>query len=181
MFMGKELKVVLYGDPVLRKKAAQISVVNEEILELVSDMEHTVRAQKGIGLAAPQVGRSLAIFVTDIPELKEGKWVQGDCKVFLNPRLKRVECHSEVESEGCLSIPGIYLPVERPFSIHAEWMDLEGNMHEDIFHGLEARCMMHENDHLNGVLIIDRTDAKHKNASKQQLKKIQTEAKKKRS
>ena len=100
------------------------------------------------------------------------KFEEGELLVFINPKLSNPDPESTSESEGCLSIPGIYIPVERPKTIEVEALDLEGNTFKILCMGYQARCCMHENDHINGVLMTDRTDPRTKRQIDQQINEI---------
>lgn len=159
-----KLTLAYYGNPVLRKKAERVIEITSELRQLVSDMEETMFAHDGIGLAAPQVHQSLALFIINVPTETEDedKWLPGETRVFINPKILN---HSEEEwlrGEGCLSIPGIFGVVSRPLHIKVEAMDLEGKIFVEEFSGLQARAIMHENDHINGALFIDRIRGKER-------------------
>jgi len=132
---------------------------SEEVGQLVNDMHETMRASDGIGLAAPQIGKSIRLFVADTsplsnngehPELKEFK------KAFINPII--LERTGDIESleEGCLSIPGIREEVPRPFKVRVEYYDKNWNLLEEEYDGIRARVIQHEYDHLEGILFIDK-------------------------
>ncbi|MCB1135639.1 MAG: peptide deformylase [Chlamydiia bacterium] len=155
---GRVLPVLYYGHPVLRAKAKPIESIDDDIRQLVCDMIETMWEDDGMGLAAPQVGRSLRLFVMSVPEEAEhGEgWVYPEPTVYINPVLT---CPSEdawVMDEGCLSIPGVRGKVRRPLRIHVRALNEKGEEFEQDLHGWDARCVMHENDHLNGVLYPDR-------------------------
>jgi peptide deformylase len=139
----------LYGDPVLREKAAPVEEIDAEIRQLIDDLVETMYDADGIGLAAPQVGIPLQIFVYDIrdPEVDSG--------VLVNPEIVE-SAGSAKDEEGCLSLPGLTEVVERPESIVVRGLDPEGNPVEVAAEGLLGRCIQHEKDHLDGVLFIDR-------------------------
>lgn len=167
------LSLAYYGDPVLRKKGAKIAEVNDEIRQLVNDMTETLHAHNGIGLAAPQVHKSLALFITCVGRMgKDKKWIEGDLLVFINPKILAYSEEQTVVAEGCLSIPNIYLEIRRPKSVTIEATDLEGNRFTREFHDLEAHCIMHENDHINGVLHIDRYHGKDRGKLDNKLREI---------
>lgn len=171
------LPLSYYGDAVLRKKAAEVEVITDEVRNLVRDMTDTVRAQNGIGLAAPQVHYSLRIFITALPEEDEGgeSSGEGEIEVFINPILSSPS-EEEVEfAEGCLSIPGLCENVVRPESIVVEAMNLDGKLFKRRVRGLEARVIMHENDHLNGVLFIDRIKGKKRKSLDVELRRLKKE------
>lgn len=155
------LKLAYYGDPILRKKGALITHIDDEIRQLVQEMEKTLTIHNGIGLAAPQVHKSLALFITKISFISpDGKPETSQLKVFINPKIISYSEEQTIISEGCLSIPNTYLKIKRPKHVTIEAMDLEGNLFTETFHDLEAHCVMHENDHINGVLHIDRFHGK---------------------
>lgn len=169
------LKLAYYGDPVLRKKAVPIAEITDEIRELVKNMTETMIQSKGVGLAAPQVGHSVALFITQFPtEMEEDKWVPGPTEVFINPKILEVSDKIWEYSEGCLSIPGLYEDVDRPYKIRLRAQNLAGEVFERELEGYNARVCLHENDHLNGVLFIDRLDPKVKKAIEPKLRKLRS-------
>lgn len=200
-----ELPLAYYGDPVLRKKVSPIAEITPEIRQLAQDMIETMRANNGIGLAAPQVHHSIALFVTEVPvradgktddEINEedeeeddegddeefdensesdrnnGKWIAGPVKVYINPKILAYSDEQCTNDEGCLSIPKVFGPVTRPIAIKIKATDLEGKEFESELTWLEARCFMHENDHINGVLFVDRVQGKARTALEPKLKAL---------
>lgn len=172
------LKLAYYGELILRKKGEPVKEINEEIRQLVADMLETMHAKNGLGLAAPQVYRSLSLFVTCVPKYAEesdeddARTLQGVERVFINPKILSYSEESINLSEGCLSIPQLYGYVTRPLKIIVEAMDLEGKTFTQEFVNYEARCIMHENDHINGKLFIDRLDSKERQALEPKLREI---------
>lgn len=151
------LPIIYYNTPVLRQKADPVNEISVEIKKLVEDMVETMEACQGIGLAAPQVDQSLRIFVTQAPvERRDGSLEKGNVRIFINPKLSLPSEESWQASEGCLSIPAVHSMVERPREVTVEYTTLERTLQKQRFSGWEARVIMHENDHLNGVLFIDR-------------------------
>lgn len=151
------------GHAILRKKAFPVHTIDHHILELISHMKETVTAHRGLGLAAPQVGVQLAILIACFPEQDEsGAIIPGVPKAFINPKLSEPSPEEWVAEEGCLSIPKIYAPVRRPQSITVAYQDESGAFHNEHFSGWPAKIIMHENDHLHGVLFIDRLEIKAK-------------------
>jgi len=144
------LDIKLYGDPVLRKKAAPVETIDEEIRTLAADMVETMIEAPGVGLAAPQVGRSIRLLVADA-SYQDG----GDGpRVFINPEI--LDSWGEWEyDEGCLSIPGLSAEIVRPEAIVVRFQDLSGETREEEFHRVWSRVLQHEIDHLNGKLFVD--------------------------
>lgn len=171
-----KLPLTYYGNPVLRKKTAKVAQITDEIRQLVNDMIDTMREQNGIGLAAPQVNKSLAIFITEAPIRVEGEpeenWLPGKLRVFINPKLSGHSEEQWMRGEGCLSIPHVYGEVPRPVYVTVEATDLDGNLFTEEFSWLEARAIMHENDHINGVLFIDRIHGKERKELEPQLNAV---------
>ena len=143
------LKIVKYGDSVLRKKTEPITAITDDIIQLAEDMLETMYAALGVGLAGPQVGKSLQICVIDI--VLEGK---RNPIVLINPKVISGQDKVELE-EGCLSFPKIYEKVKRWNKIQAEYIDLKGNLNKVEVEGFLAKAFQHEIDHLNGKVFID--------------------------
>lgn len=155
-----ERKIYTYGHPVLRVRCDPISEITPEIKQLALDMIETMDKNSGCGLAAPQVGFSIRLFVLrDYVVTEDGEWKLADPKVFINPKLSSPGEHTLMDTEGCLSLPGLRLEVPRPDRITIEATDLDGNVFVEEVEGFNARIRMHENDHINGVLFFDRVDA----------------------
>lgn len=158
-----KLPLAYYGDPVLRKKAKPVEAINDEIRQLVQDMAETMEANDGCGLAAPQVHRSLSLFITCIPRYVDEETVlPGELRVFINPKIIAYSEETWPCKEGCLSIPGLRDTVVRPFEVTVQATNLEGERFEEEFVEFDAHVMMHENDHLNGVLYVDRVPPQRK-------------------
>lgn len=168
-----KLLLAYFGDPILRKKADLIQEITPDICQLVEDMFETMEANDGCGLAAPQVHHSIALFITQIPFYNPDRTLNpGKRRVFINPKILS---HSEQQwicEEGCLSIPGIREDVSRPIKTRVQALDLEGNAILEDFEGFDAHVMLHENDHLNGVLYIDRLSQTRKKALEGHLRQI---------
>ncbi len=143
------LPVVKFGDPILRKKTEQVTEI-KEVLELVDDMFETMYEEAGMGLAANQIGVDLNFMVVDITHDDE----EDLPRIIINPRIVETRDIAEME-EGCLSIPEIRATISRPAQIVLNYMDENGDTHEDLFDGLLARVIQHEVDHLNGVFFTD--------------------------
>jgi len=148
------MPIRLFGDPVLREPARPVESFDEALRLLAEHMIQTMHEAPGVGLAAPQVGRSLRLIVFDLQD-------EAGPRVLANPVL-RDEWGEQVEEEGCLSIPGLYYPVSRAMRVWAEGFDLEGSQVTIEAEELLARVLQHEVDHLDGVLFIDRLQAEHR-------------------
>lgn len=152
-----KLHLAYYGDPVLRQKAKPLEFIDDSIRELVVEMEEAMKRHNGVGLAAPQIHRSIALFITCIPKyLDDDTVLPGELRVFINPKILSTSEEFWAASEGCLSIPGMRDIVDRPFKVKIEATDLNGNRFVEEFEEYDAHVILHENDHLNGVLYIDR-------------------------
>ncbi len=167
------LDLAYYGDPALRDTAEPIEEITEEIKTLAQDLIATMYHYNGIGLAATQVRRPVRMFVSILYlEDEEGELIYGEPKVFINPVLSEPSDELVERSEGCLSIPKLYAPVIRPYSIKIEALDLNGNPFSEVCTGYVARNRMHEFDHLNGMLYIDRIKGKKRAEIEPLLRRI---------
>ena len=140
------LDIRVLGDPVLRKPTKPVTEVTDELRRLIADMFETMYAAEGIGLAAPQVGRSDRVAVVD---------VEGKKYALINPEIVSTTGAREKAEEGCLSIPDIYGDIERPPDVTIRALDENGNPYEASANELLGRCFQHEIDHLDGKLFID--------------------------
>lgn len=140
--------IVTLGDPVLEKPASPVIVFDEELAQFVEGMYRTMEAGQGIGLAAPQIGKSLRIFVTGLEDDK--------LRVFINPEIVLTSQEEAEIEEGCLSIPGIYVIVKRPATIRMQAFTEKGKPFVLDAEGMLARVLQHEYDHLDGKLFLDR-------------------------
>jgi peptide deformylase len=168
------LELAYYGDPILRKKAEPILEFNDEVKQLAADLIETMHHTKnGVGLATPQVRRSLAMFVVQFPNpANKEKWTPGANEVVINPKILSFSDEEWFYSEGCLSLPGLYCKIKRPLKIKLQFQNLQGEILVKDFEGYEARMLLHENDHLNGVLFIDRLDPKERKRIEQEVRAI---------
>lgn len=168
-----KLPIRYFGDPILRKKAEEIKTITPEIVQLAEDMIETMTAHHGVGLAAPQIGKLLRIYVfCDEVKGEDEKYHLGEPQVAINPVLSSPSSEMEEMEEGCLSIPGLYIQVARPKKIHIRYQNLKGEWQEALLEGFLARVNMHENDHLNGVLHVDRAPAKDRKMLQTALQQI---------
>lgn len=151
----REIRII--GDPVLRTPTDWITDIDDKVRALVEDLLDTVALDGRAGLAAPQIGVGLRAFAWNI---------DGDIGYVLNPKLVEVsEDEFQTDEEGCLSIPGLFYPTERHMRARVEGIDLDGNELVLEGEGLMARALQHENDHLDGILFIDRLDRKNRRAA----------------
>lgn len=146
--------IVLYGDPVLKKPAEDIEKGRMDLHKLVDDMFETMYQASGIGLAAPQIGKSIRMFVVDGSPLDEDD-MDDFKKVFVNPEIVWEEGEEWAFEEGCLSIPGIREEVHRSSKLRINYLDKDFVEHEEEFDGMKARIIQHEYDHIEGVLFTD--------------------------
>jgi len=146
--------IVVYGDSVLRKKALEIEK-GTDVKILVQDMFDTMVAAHGIGLAAPQIGKAVRLFVVDGTSLDEEPELHDFKKVFINAQVLKEFSEAWEFEEGCLSIPNIREKVSRKGKIKVKYYDENWELHEDEFDGMKARIIQHEYDHIEGKLFID--------------------------
>lgn len=151
------LPIYLYGQSVLRKEAAEIEAGNPDIKALIANMYETLTQAEGCGLAAPQIGQSIRLFVVDGTELGED---YPECanfrQAFINPEIVEESEETSTYSEGCLSLPGISENVIRPKTITIHYYDENFVEHEDTYTDFQARIVQHEYDHLEGHVFTDR-------------------------
>ncbi|PWU15328.1 MAG: peptide deformylase [Chlamydiae bacterium] len=162
-----------YGDPILRKICRPITVITNEIKQLTQSMIAIMDKHDGIGLAAPQVGHDIRLFVLrNYIDLENDRWKLSEPRVYINPKLSFPRKNRVEEEEGCLSIPNLLYKVARVDFVIIKALDLNGEPFIEKMSGYNARVRMHENDHLNGVLFIDYLDAKTLREMKPLLKEI---------
>ncbi|CDR35197.1 peptide deformylase [Criblamydia sequanensis] len=167
------LPIAYLGNPVLRKKCKPVQGITKDVQELVQNLIDTMEAENGIGLAAPQISSTLRVFVTCVPKyLENGEVEPGIIRVFINPEILSVSQETIAFNEGCISVPGIRGKVERPFMIRVKALNFEGQEFIEEYQGLEAVCILHENDHINGVLFFDRIHGKERDEMEPILKEI---------
>lgn len=165
--------IVAYGDPVLKKVAAEIDSDYPGLDKLIQDMYETMYSSKGVGLAAPQIGKSIRLFIIDAsPFADEYPELEGWKRTFINPQIIEEEGEEWDFNEGCLSIPGIREDVERKPELILEYEDENFELHEEKFSGVIARVIQHEYDHLEGVLFTDRLSPLKKRLLKGKLNDI---------
>ncbi len=168
------LPIYVYGQPVLRKVAEDITPDYPDLQQFLADMYETLDESDGIGLAAPQVGRAIRVVVIDLNVLSDDMpEYKGFRHAFINPHIVEYdETHTDSSEEGCLSLPAIHEKVTRPTRIHVQWLDEEFQPHDEWIEGYLARVMQHEFDHLDGKMFIDRVSALRRQLIKSKLKAL---------
>ena len=161
------LPIRIYPDPVLRVDCAPVTSFDEDLRKLVDDMVETMHAAPGVGLAAPQVGIEKQVAIVDVTVGED----PDALRILINPRIVE-DSGSELDSEGCLSIPDLSEKVVRPTKIRVLGHDLDGDEVEMEAKDFEARAFCHEIDHLHGVLFIDHLRGLRKEKARRQLKKL---------
>ncbi|MBF0408381.1 MAG: peptide deformylase [Candidatus Riflebacteria bacterium] len=156
-------KIHRIGEELLRKESEPVKEINDSIKNLVKDMFETMHEANGVGLAAPQIGQNIRLFVID---------VDNNPLVFINPRIKKMT-GKETAEEGCLSVPGLRECVQRATRVTAEAFDIDGHSFEIKAEGLAARAIQHELDHLDGVLFVDRISKSRKNQIRYKLEQLE--------
>ena len=168
------LPIYIYGNPVLRKVAQDIPADYPELDKLIADLYDTLADSEGIGLAAPQVGKSVRVVVIDLDVLSEDMpEYKGFRHAFINPHIIEFDdTEKDASEEGCLSLPGIHEKVTRPTRIHVKYLDEQLQPHDEWVEGYLARVMQHEFDHLEGKMFIDRISALRKQLIKSKLRSL---------
>lgn len=173
--------IIAYGDPVLRKKASDISPTFENLQQLIDDMFETMHSSSGVGLAAPQIGLSIRMFVIDSiaihesyaeEEENEFEGETGMRRVFINAKVISKQGEPWEYNEGCLSIPKIREDILRPEEITLQYYNEKFENQQETFTGLNARIIQHEYDHIEGVLFVDYLKPLRKQMLKRKLESI---------
>jgi len=165
------LPIVGYGDPILRKKCDNIDSDYPEINELVDNMFETMRHASGVGLAAPQIGLAIRLFVVDCSpfsedddlSVEEQNYLRTFQRTFINAKILKEEGKEWSFNEGCLSIPGVRENVKRKSIITIEYLDENFNKHTEVLDGYAARVVQHEYDHIEGILFTDKLSGLKRN------------------
>ena len=174
------LPIVAYGDPILKRRAKEISSSSKDLEILLKNMWETMYAANGVGLAAPQVGKSLRLFIVDGSPFSveasltedEKNELKGFKKVFINPKILQKSDDLENFNEGCLSIPDVRGDVTRPTTIKIKYQNQYFKEITEHISGLPSRIVQHEYDHLEGILFTDKLSALKKKLLKNKLLKI---------
>ena len=150
------LPITVYGDPVLRKITENIDLPYEGLPELIESMFESMYNAEGVGLAAPQIGLSIRMFVVDLSPLgKDEPSLTGFKKAFVNAKITERSGDEELMEEGCLSIPGIHEEILRKDHIRIQYHDPDGTFRDEVYKGYTARVLQHEYDHLDGIMFTD--------------------------
>ena len=174
------LPIYAYGDPVLRKVGKEIDKDFPELEQLIENMRETMHNAFGVGLAAPQIGKAIRLFIVDTSPFAEDKeldeeeraFLKDFNKVFINAKMIKEEGDEWAFSEGCLSIPDIREDVFRNEEITIEYYDENFEKHKEVINGLAARVVQHEYDHIEGVLFTDKVSSLKKRLLKKRLENI---------
>lgn len=174
------LPIVAYGDPVLRKKGVEISKEYPALDELIANMQETMYQAAGVGLAAPQVGKSIRLFVIDASPFAEDEELEEAeravlkefKRVFINPKIISEEGEEWAFNEGCLSIPDVREDVWRQPKINIQYQDKNFDTHTETLEGLAARVFQHEFDHIEGILFTDKLSSLKKRLIRKKLDNI---------
>jgi len=162
--------ILIYGHPVLRKTAQDIDKDYPELNQVIADLFETMYNSEGLGLAAPQIGKSIRIFVIDGKPIGEEEPEMANFKkVFINAHIKEKYGELKPMTEGCLSIPNLREEVNREESVHIQYYDENWQFHDETYDGYKARVIQHEYDHLDGILFTDRVNPLRKRLLKSKL------------
>ncbi len=164
------LPILAYGDPILKQEAEEIEEDYTGLRELIDNMFETMYHSEGVGLAAPQVGEPIRLFIIDASKMDES--LQGLKRIFINPELVELKGEEWEYEEGCLSIPYIREKVKRPDEILINYLDENFEEQEERFSGLAGRVVQHEYDHIEGILFTDHLSALKRRMLKKKLENI---------
>ena len=174
------LPIVAYGDPVLRKVAVAIDATYPDLEKLITNMKETMYNASGVGLAAPQIGKAIRLFLIDASPFSEDDDLSEEertllksfNRVFINPKILEEEGEEWIFNEGCLSIPDVREDVSRQPKITIEYQDENFMIHTETLEGLAARVFQHEYDHIEGILFTDKLSTLKKRIIKKKLENI---------
>ena len=174
------LPIVAYGDPVLRKVAVAIDAAYPDLEKLIANMKETMYNASGVGLAAPQIGKAIRLFLIDASPFAEDDDLSEEertvlksfNRVFINPKILEEDGEEWIFNEGCLSIPDVREDVSRQPKITIEYQDENFTIHTETLEGLAARVFQHEYDHIEGILFTDKLSTLKKRIIKKKLENI---------
>ncbi len=162
--------IVIFGSEVLRKPCEKLTPEYPELKKLIEDMYLTLAEAEGVGLAAPQIGKNIRLFIVDCSPWGEDDPECRDYKrVFINPEIYAASEETGLFNEGCLSLPGLHEDVRRPIAIRMRYLDENFVEHDEEFSGYRARVIQHEYDHIEGVVFTDRLSPLRRNLLKGKL------------
>ena len=162
--------IVIYGSQTLRNKSVDITPDYPDLKKLIDDMFLTLDEASGVGLAAPQIGKNIRLFIVDCtPWADENPELENYRKVFINAEIYEHSEESDLFNEGCLSLPGLHEDVRRPVAIKMRWLDENFEEHDEVIDGLPARVIQHEYDHLEGKVFTDRLAPLRRNLLRSKL------------
>ena len=165
--------IVIYGSQILRNESVDITPDYPELKKLIDDMWITLAEAEGIGLAAPQIGKNIRLFIVDCTPWGEDDPTLADYKrVFINPEIYEESEETSLFEEGCLSLPGLHENVRRPVAIRMRYLDENFVEHDEEFTGKPARVIQHEYDHIDGIVFTDHLAPIRKNLIKNKLQKM---------
>ena len=162
------MKICKYGEPVLAEPAREVTTVDDALRRMVENMRLTMYRANGVGLAAPQVGEGIRLFVYDLSVGEDPEAFHA----YFNPVILESD-GAETDEEGCLSVPGINLGVERRTRLYLRAVDMEGREFEREFRDFEARVLQHEIDHLDGNVILDRVSPLKRKLARREIRRMQ--------
>jgi peptide deformylase len=166
-------QIVIWPDPRLRQETRAVTDFSDEVRTLYQDLVDTMFVHKGLGIAAIQIGDPTKMFLVDAA--LAGREENSDPMAFINPEILWTSGESHKADEGCLSFPGVYVPVERAIRVRVQAMDLSGESFEVEAEGLYARCLLHECDHLTGKLLADFVGPLKRQMIKRKLSKLSSD------
>lgn len=165
--------IVIYGSDVLRKESEEIGKDYPELNKLIEDMFLTLTTCEGVGLAAPQIGKNIRLFIVDCTPWGEDNPELADFKrVYINAEIYEESEETDLFEEGCLSLPGLHERVRRPIAIRMRYLDENFEEHDELIEGLPARVIQHEYDHIDGMVFTDHLAPIRRNLIKTKLQNL---------
>lgn len=165
--------IVIYGSQILRNESVDITPDYPELKKLIDDMWTTLAEAEGVGLAAPQIGKNIRLFIVDCTPWGDDDPTLADYrKVFINPEIYEESEETSLFEEGCLSLPGLHENVRRPVAIRMRYLDENFEEHDEEFTGKPARVIQHEYDHIEGMVFTDHLAPLRRNLIKNKLQKM---------
>ena len=169
--MAQDLEVLLYGHPTLREKSVPVESFDDALRELAARMQRSMIMERGVGLAAPQVGRRIRMLLAE-----DDRSGRTQTLTLVNPEIVHPSREQDTYNEGCLSLPELFADIRRPVEVTVRYQDLDGGEHELTDDGFLARIIQHEYDHLEGVLFVDHLSALKRKLLARKLRAFQERA-----